>query len=117
MNACKRCSDADADTKAMADAAVEAMADTAAEPMANATGRADVEAMADAAQAKLEVIKLKLYDQRISKSAIYSRLPSSHSHDDQDGTFGVVKTSLKRFPMRTWDSFTDKSKLLLPRVF
>ena len=47
---------------------------------------------------------------RISKSAIYSRLPSSHSHDDQDGTFGVVKSSLKSFPMMTWDSFNEKVK-------
>ena len=47
---------------------------------------------------------------RISRTAIYSRLPSAHSHDDQDGTFGTVKTSLKRFPMMTWDSFIEKIK-------
>ena len=47
---------------------------------------------------------------RISKPTIYSRLPSFHSHNDHDVTFGVVKLSLKSFPMMTWDSFTERIK-------
>ena len=47
---------------------------------------------------------------RISKSTIYSRLPSFHSHNDHNVTFGVVKLSLKSFPMMTWDSFAERIK-------
>ena len=51
VNACKRCSDPDADTKAMADAAVEAMADAkaiAGADDAKAMAEVDVKAEADA---------------------------------------------------------------------
>ena len=56
----------------------------------------------NANQTVLAVLEL-LVILRVSRCIVYSRLPSTHSHDDGDGAFGNVKEAIKGRPMPTYD--------------
>lgn len=52
----------------------------------------------------LELLVVK----RLVLCSIFTRLPSQHSHGDDDGAFGLVKNATKRMPMLHWEDFPNQ---------